>query len=347
VPRKRATSLQVAAAAGVSRTTVSLVLNDVPRSGIPEDTRERVLEEAERLNYYPNITGRRLARGRTNTLAFVVHQDPTRAAADLFLPEVLHGLNDALCPRGYHMLFRPVDPQNPEDGYAYLIYEGYVDGLVLSGPQLKEKEAVELYEQKLPVVVTGRLPGDAVPFVDADNYQGGQLATNHLIELGHRRIGMISNAPQTYVASRERFRGYQDSLLAAGLYYDPALLREGSFTSESGQLAMSELLELEDPPTAVFVASDVVAFGAMAAIKARGLSIPEDVAVVGFDDVAVARYVEPALTTIRLPAYELGCRAGEVLLRLINDDENPEPGRLLPTELVVRESCGARVRAAA
>ena len=340
--RKRATSLDVARAAGVSRTTVSLVLNDAPRSGIPDDTRDRVLQEAARLSYHPNVTGRSLARGRTNTLALVVRQDPVRAAADLFLPEVLHGLNDALCPQGYHMLFRPVDPQSQEDGYAYLIYEGYVDGLVLSGPQLKEREAVELHEQKLPVVVTGRLPGDAVPYVDADNYQGGQQATNHLIRLGHQRIGMISNAPETYVASRERFRGYQDSLLAAGLDYDRSLVRAGSFTSESGRRAMNELLELDDPPTAVFVARDLVAFGAMAAIKERGLSIPGDVAVVGFDDVSVARYVEPALTTIRLPAYELGCRAGEVLLTLIEEEAAPEPGRLLPAELVVRDSCGAK-----
>jgi DNA-binding LacI/PurR family transcriptional regulator len=332
VARKRATSLEVAQAAGVSRTTVSLVLNEVPHSGIPEETRERVLQEAARLNYYPNVTGRRLARGRTNTLALVVHQDSERAAADLFLPEVLHGLNDALCPQGYHMLFRPVDPQNTGDGYAYLIYEGYVDGLVLSGPQLEEREAVELYEQKLPVVVTGRLPGDAVPFVDADNYQGGQLATNHLIELGHSRIGMISNAPRTYVASKERFRGYQDSLLAAGLDYNPALVREGAFTSESGYEAMNALLEVENSPTAVFVA----------AIKEHGLSVPADVALVGFDDVAVSRYMEPALTTIRLPAYELGCRAGEVLMQLMEDEAESEPGRLLPTELVIRESCGAR-----
>jgi LacI family transcriptional regulator len=339
--RKRATSLEVAKEAGVSRTTVSFVLNNAPRSGIPEETRRRVLRAAARLNYYPNVTARRLASGRTYTIAFVMHQNPERAAADLFLPEVLRGLNAAVMRHGYHLLFRPVDPDSSEDGYSYLIYEGHVDGIVLSGPQLEEREAVELYEQNLPVVITGRLPGHLVPFVDVDNYQGSQLATNHLISLGHRRIGLITNAPLTYVASRERYRGYQDSLLAADLYYDPSLVKEGCFTSDSGFQAMNLLLGLDDPPTAVFVASDVVAFGAMQAIRSYGLSIPEDVAIVGFDDVSIARYMQPFLTTVRLPAYRLGWKAGELTLQLINHEVLPEEGLLLPTKLVVRASCGA------
>lgn len=341
--RKRVTSLEVAKEAGVSRTTVSLVLNNTPKSGIPEETRLRVNEAAEKLDYHPNVTGRRLASGRTNTVAFVMHQSPERAAVDLFLPQVLRGLNANLRSSGYHILFRPVDPTNSQDGYAYLVYQGHVDGVVLSGPQLEESEAVLLHEQGLPIVVTGRLPGHDVPYVDADNYQGAQLATNHLVSLGHRRIGLITNAPLIYIASRERYRGYQDSLLAADLIYEPDLVREGYFTSESGYEAMISLLDLESPPSAVFVASDVVAFGAIQAIKNRGLNIPHDVALVGFDDVSVSQFVEPFLTTIHLPAFDLGWMAGQLSQQLINRDDPVSNGLLLPTELVVRASCGANL----
>jgi len=341
MPRKRATSLEVAREAGVSRTTVSLVLNNAPRSGIPVETRTRVLEAAASLNYYPNVAGRRLASGRTSMLAFVMHQSAERAAADLFLPEVLRGLNTFLNSQGYHMLFCPADPDNRQAGYAYLIYEGYVDGIVLSGPQLEEQEAVDLHTQNLPVVITGRLPGHDIAYVDADNYQGAQLATNHLISLGHRRIGLITNAPLSYVSSRERCRGYQDSLMAAELFYDPELVKEGYFTSDSGYRAMSSILDLEECPTAVFVASDVVAFGAMQAIKDRGMNIPGDIALVGFDDVSIAKYVEPPLTTVQLPAYDLGWKAGELALNLIDHEESGADSQLLATELIIRESCGA------
>ena len=340
--RKRATSLEVAKEAGVSRTTVSLVLNKVPGSGIPEATRRKVFEAAERLNYHPNVSGRRLASGRTCTIAFVIHQSADIAAADLFLPEVLRGLNASLSASDYHILFEPVDPEREISGYSNLIYEGHVDGIILSGPQLEEPEAVTLCEQHLPIVVTGQLPGHDVPYVDADNYEGARLATSHLIGLGHQRIGMITNAPLTYLASRQRFWGYQDAILGADLDYEPEIIREGCFTGESGFQDMNELLEMDNTPSAVFVASDVVAFGAMQAIKYRGMSIPDDLAIVGFDDVSLTRYVEPHLTTVKLPAYQIGYQSGKMCLKQIETNGNEKFGKLLSTELIVRDSCGAR-----
>lgn len=339
--KRRVTSSEVAREAGVSRTTVSLVLNKIPNAGISEETRQKVIDVARRLNYHPNATGRRLVSGRTHTLALVIHQSPARAAADLFLPQVLRGLDAVTRKHDYHILFRPVDPDDPEDGYAKLIYQGYVDGIILSGPQEQEPEAVELHEQNLPIVLTGRLPGHEITYVDANNYQGAQLATNHLIKLGHRRIGLITNAPRTYLASQERFKGYRDSLLAAGLLYDETLVQEGHFTGSSGYRAMNALLALAEPVTAVFVASDVVAFGAMQAARNKGLSIPQEIAFVGFDDVSMAQYIEPFLTTVHLPAYELGWHAGRIALQLIDEETSQNLSALLPTELIVRASCGA------
>jgi DNA-binding LacI/PurR family transcriptional regulator len=337
--RKRVTSSEVAKEAGVSRTTVSFVLNNAPNTGIPEATRRKVVAAATRLNYHPNATGRRLASGRTETIAFVMHQSPARAAADLFLPQLLLGLMEITRENAYHVLFHPVDPENPADDYSDLIYEGHVDGMILSGPQQEEPEAVALHEQGYPIVITGRLRSD-LACVDADNYQGAQLATTHLLGLGHRRIGLITNAPRIYLSSDERYRGYRDSLLAAGVAPEPALIQEGFFTSSSGFQAMSALLELADRPTAVFVASDVVALGAIQAVKIRGLTIPGDVAIVGFDDISITQHIEPPLTSIHLPAYELGWHAGQMLLQLIAKELPGNPLRLLPTELVVRQSCG-------
>ena len=340
--RKRATSLEVAREAGVSRTTVSLVLNQVPRSGIPETTKRRVEAAAKRLNYHPNVSGQRLASGRTKTLAFVVHQSADQAAADLFMPEVLRGLNSFLSAKGYHILYQPVDPENASTGYAYLIYQGHVDGIILSGPQLEEAEAVTLYEQHLPIVITGKLPNHDVPFVDADNYEGARGATNHLINLDHQNIGLITNGPLTYLASRQRFWGYQDALLGADLDYEPSLVREGCFTSESGYWAMNELLKQPEEITAVFAASDVVAFGAIQAIKESGMTIPNDLAVVGFDDVSFARYVEPLLTTVQLPAYDIGWETGAMCLAQIEDNNGNCNGKHLSTKLIIRDSCGAK-----
>jgi DNA-binding LacI/PurR family transcriptional regulator len=279
-----------------------------------------------------------LVSGRTYTLAYVIHQSPELTAADLFMPEVLQGLFSIARDNDYQILFRSVDPDDPDDSYAQLIYQGYVDGIILSGPQLEEPEAVELTEQGLPIVLTGRLPGYDVPFVDADNYRGAQLATQHLIDQGHQRIGHITNGPLTYVASRERLRGYQDCLLASELIYDQRLVIEGRFTPESGAKAMGTLLRLEERPSAVFVASDVVAFGALKAVKQAGLEVPADLALIGFDGVAFGRYVEPPLTTIKLPAMELGRQAGRLLLQLVMRKSPNSTRQLLDVELVVRAS---------
>ncbi|MCI0396819.1 MAG: LacI family transcriptional regulator [Chloroflexi bacterium] len=341
--RKRITGAAVAKEAGVSRTTVSLVLNNIPNASIPAETRRKVMDAAARLKYYPHAGARRLASGRTWTLAFVMHQSPERATSDLFLPQVLHGLNTVARQYGYYILFWPVDPADPQEDYSHLIYEGHVDGIILSGPLLDEPEAVALDEQGLTIVLTGRLPGRTLPCVDVDNYLGARQATDHLIGLGHRRVALIANAPRTYLSSYERHRGYQASLLAAGLPYDEALVQEGDFTGRSGYRAMNALLDLAEPPTAVFIASDVVAFGAIQAVKNRGLSIPRDVAIVGFDDVAIAQYVEPHLTTVHLPAYDLGWQVGQLALQLLNKEPAGNLVKLLATHLVIRDSCGARL----
>ncbi|MEW6566598.1 MAG: LacI family DNA-binding transcriptional regulator [Chloroflexota bacterium] len=341
---RRPTSHDVARLAGVSRTTVSLVLNDVPDVQISPETRERVRQAARELNYYPDATGRRLAQGKSSTIALVWHRGPDLAYRDAFLPGLLQGITRAAQHYGYHVLFRPIAPDEPDDSYVELARGHHTDGLVLSGPRSDDRHLLELHRDGFPLVLQGQLPGVDIPSVDVDNVRGALSAVSHLLALGHRRIAMITNAPPAYTASQQRLEGYRRALERAGLPLDVELVRFGNFDEGSGQAAMEALLAMEARPTAVFIASDLVALGAMRAIRERGLDVPRDIALVGFDDITAAAFVTPALTTVRVPSYGLGWTAGELLIRIIEQDIPNQPHVLLDTELVVRESCGARVQ---
>jgi DNA-binding LacI/PurR family transcriptional regulator len=341
VSRSRPTQRQIAEEAGVSRTTVSLVLNDVPGVRVSPETRQRILEVAHRLNYHPDAAARTLVSGRTCTIGFVLCQSPDRIFADAFLPEVLCGVGDAVQENGFRVLIHSVEDVTASGAYIGLVREKQTDGIILSGPRSDDCQLLQLRAEGFPVVLLGQLPGSGIPFVDVDSIGAAKQAVEHLIGLRHRQIGMITNAPLAYTAARDRLTGYRQALEEAGLGYAEELVRTGDFREESGHRAMNDLLDLAQPPTAVFVASDLVTFGAMMAIKQRGLTIPDDVALVGFDDVRLAHYVNPPLTTVRLPAYGLGYRAAMLLTQLIVGEPVEEQEILLQTELVVRQSCGA------
>jgi len=340
--RRKVTSHDVAQRAGVSRTTVSFVLNNVPGVRISEETRRRVLEAARELGYFPHAAARSLVSQKSYTIGLVLCQSPDRVFHDAFLPEVLRGVGDVMRPAGYRVLVESVEDVTRPNAYMALVLEQRIDGLILSGPRSDDAELFRLREESFPVILLGQLPGSGFPSVDVDNVDGACKAVEHLIHLGHRRIGIITNAPPQYTGSAHRLEGYCLALQKHSIPYDESLVKFGDFTEEGGYRRMEELLELPSPPTAIFVASDLVAFGAMAAIRDRGLSVPHDIAVVGFDDVRLARYITPPLTTVRLPAYELGSTAAQLLLNWMEHDEVPPLQILLPTELVIRYSCGAR-----
>jgi LacI family transcriptional regulator len=341
VAKSRPTQRQIAEEVGVSRTTVSLVLNDVPGTRITPETRRRILEVARRLNYYPDAAARTLVSGRTQTIGFILCQSPDCIFVDAYLPEVLRGVGEAVQESGFRVLIHSVADVTAPDAYIGLVREKHIDGIILSGPRSDDQQLPRLKAENFPVVLLGQLPSSGIPFVDVDNVGAAKQAVGHLIELGHRRIGMITNAPLAYTAARDRLSGYRLALEEAGLEYAEELICYGDFREESGSEAMGQLLDLPQPPTAVFVASDLVAFGALLEVKRRGLTIPDDIALVGFDDVRLAHYVNPPLTTVRLPAYEQGYRAATLLTQLIGGEPVEEQGILLRTELVVRRSCGA------
>jgi LacI family transcriptional regulator len=213
-----------------------------------------------------------------------------------------------------------------------------VDGIILSGPRQDDLEIFKLQLKGFPIVMMGQLPGSHVHFVDINAVEGAATAVRHLIELGHTRIAMITNAPLQYTSAQQRSAGYEKALQEAGIPLDPNLLREGNFTPASGLEAMNSLLKVSPRPTAVFVASDVVTMGAIQAIKRAELNIPKDIAMVGFDDIPMAAYYNPPLTTIRLPAYGLGWAASDLLVRLIQGEHMEQEGIFLESKLIIRSS---------
>lgn len=327
----------MAARAGVSRTTVSLVLNE-RGSSIPDATRRRVLDAARDLDYHPHHSARGLAGGRSHTLALVLRQTAEQVAGDALLAETLRGLAGAARSAHYRVLVEPLTPG--EATYGDLVRSHRADGAVVSGPLFDDPELSDLVADGFPIVIQGSLPGSTAPSIDIDNVASARAAVEHLIGLGHRRIACITNAPMTYTAAADRLAGYRAALEAAGIAADPALVEEGGYDASSGHRAMVALLA-RGRPDAVFVASDVVALGAIGAIREAGLSVPEDISVVGFDDIPLAAYFDPPLTTIRLPANELGLAAGTALLDLIAGREVPIR-TLLATRIVVRSSTAPR-----
>lgn len=344
MPKRRVTTQDVAEQAGVSRATVSFVLNDVPGMRISAKTRRRVKQAALQLNYHPDATARRMVSGKTHVLGFVLCQTGDQTFADAFLPQVLTGLSHGAAAQGYHILFEPIAPDDKTGSYARLIRERHVDGIVLSGPRTDDRELARIHAEGAPIVMMGQLPSMNIPFVDVDNIGGAERATRHLLDLGHKRIGLITNAPPAYTACTDRQKGYRQALTHARVRYSTELVRYGNFTPQSGFIAMNQLLDLRSRPSAIFVASDTVAFGALHAIRRRGLRVPQDIALVGFDDVPLSEYIDPPLTTLRLPAYQLGQGAANLLVRLIRKESIENFQILLKTKLIIRESCGASRR---
>lgn len=333
--KPRATSADVAARAGVSRTAVSFVLNARTDAGIPPGTRRRIEEAARELGYHPHGAARALAGGTSHTIGLVLRQSAEQVASDALLAETLWGVASEARIGGYRVLLEPLSPDSGH--YSDLLLSQRADGLIVSGPRVDDEELVTLVADGFPIIIQGSLPDVPAPSVDIDNRAGARIAVEHLVGLGHRRIGCITNAPIAYTAAADRVAGYRDALAAAQVAFDAALVAEGAFDAASGHAAMTSLLALGDPVTAVFVASDIVAFGALRALREAGRRVPADVSVVGFDDIPLARHFDPPLTTIRLPANALGAAAGKALVDRLAGRPTSER-TLLPTELIVRDS---------
>ena len=343
MPARRITSHDVALRAGVSRTTVSFVLNDVKEANISEETRQRVLAAAEELRYVPDAAAQALASGRTRTFGMVFRTTPNNTG-DLPHMQILQGLMRVTSQSGVRLLIDMVDEHSTADVYVSLSRNKRIDGLILSDPRVDDDALYDLLTDNFPVVLLGRLPGVNVSWVEFDNRAGARVAVEHLVSQGHRRIGFIGYAPRSFTGVTERLNGYRDALSAAGIPFDEQIVCFGNYNDVGSSFgSTTSLLELPDPPTAIFVSSDALAFATISAIRKRGLRIPDDVAVVGFDDSPLSKYADPPLSSVYLPFEEMGRQAGKMLLDLLLHPDEPKREVLLDGQLIVRESSSSIV----
>jgi len=339
VKKKRVTSQDVADLAGVSRTTVSLVLNDVEGINISPETRQKVRDAAEKLGYVPNATAQALATRRAKAIGLVMTRSPHHIASDTFLPQILGGLLDVVKQHKLRLLIESVEAEHQDRVYLELARAKHIDGMILLTPRINDTALKRLEEVDVSTVVMGKLTDSNLYSVDVDNYLAAKKAVDYLLSLGHTQIACISNAPASYSAAPERVLGYKDALMATGITPDDDLIQYADFDPQSGFVCMRTLLASGKEFTAVFVASDNVAMGVKSALREAGKRIPDDISIMGFDDIPWAQYSDPPLTTIRLPAQELANRACLLLLDLMKGSEPEERNLVLETELVVRQSC--------
>ena len=325
----------VAREAGVSVATVSRVFNDSGR--VNEDTRRRVRAVAEKLRFWPNGVARSLIMSRTHAIGVLL--------PDLhgeFFSEVIRGVDLAARREGLHVLVSSSHSDTRELVAALRAMRGRIDGLIIMTPEPESIPAIRANAWDCPVVLLG--PGGETHDFDTvalANYEGAYAVVRHLQRLGHRRIATLTGPPGNRDA-QQRLEGYRAAMREGGVAHTRGLEVRGDFTEPAGYQGAQAVLKMKPLPSALFVANDVMAVGALGAFREAGLRLPRDMAVAGFDDIALARHLTPPLTTVHVDAYQLGERALQRLLR--RDAGEPAPGRsheVLPTWLVVRASCGA------
>jgi LacI family transcriptional regulator len=323
----------VARAAGVSIATVSRVFNGSPR--VSDGARQRVRSAATRLDYWPNTAARSLTTSRTHALGVLL--------PDLFgefFSEVIRGIDHAARREHFQVLVSSSHADTADLVAAAQSMRGRIDGLIAMVPERGNVAGVRRLSQRYPVVLLNPPAGlKGFRTVSIANYDGAHTMVRHLVELGHRRIAIVKG-PTGNIDSEERLRGYRTALRDAEIPVDPTLEVRGDFTESSGYQAADALLRLEPRPTAVFATNDSMAVGLLCALRDAEIVVPRDVTVAGFDDIEIARYMSPALTTVHVDAYQLGERAFRSLIQLIKSPSSRQPGHeILPTTLVLRSSC--------
>lgn len=329
------TIIDVARESGVSYSTVSRALNGY--EFVKPATRDKVLRAAQKLGYVPNQQARSLAGGRSGLIGVLVP-----GLDNGYITEIIRGVDEELAKSDYNLiLYTTHRHRTRESSYVSTIMNGGADGLLLVVPFISNTYLDTLHQQNFPFVVIDQFDKTGKSsVVNGTNWQGAYDATQYLIGLGHQRIGFITGLIELHSAM-DRLSGYQSALNDANLPVQEEWIVKGDFGEQGGYLATQDLLDLPNPPTAIFASNDLLAFGTMEAIRQRGLSIPEDISVIGFDDIPQASWVYPALTTVHQPLDKMGRLAVKMLLEHIDSPEYLPYVATLATELIVRDSCQA------
>jgi LacI family transcriptional regulator len=326
----------IAKHSGVSRATVSRVING--DANVREKTRIRVLEVIQRNNFQPNIAARSLAAGRTNVLGLVIPTGVSAIFRDPYFPLLIQGVTTACNAHDYSVMLWLAEPEYERRMMRQILHSGLLDGVIVSSMLLEDPIVQALHDSNKPFMLIGRHPVLDVNYLDADNINGAREATLHLLRLGHKYVATITG-PHNMIAGQHRLKGYRQALDERRITFHPELVAEGDFTDAGGYTAMRQLLSHK--PSAVFVASDVMAEGALRALREAGLRVPQDIAIVGYDDMPNASRLSPTLTTVRQPTQRMGALAVDNLIDILQNPGMHKRHIVIPVELVIRESCGA------
>jgi len=333
---KRFTLEEIGKIAGVSRATVSRVINNHPN--ISDSVRRRVLEVIEETGYQPNIAARTLASNQSRILGLMIPAILSNVFTNPYYPRLIQGITHACNEANYTLTFFMFQtPEEQQVGTSRIVNNALLDGLIVNADYNENSLIERLMKARMPFVQIGK-PIDDMPihYVDADNFLGGKIATQHLIDMGRQRIGQVATAKNA--AGEERNEGYMAALEENDMEVDENLIVPGDFSEHQAYRVTKDLLKQK--PDGIFVQSDWMAIGVIRAVQEAGLRIPDDIAIVGFDDLPIAVRDKPHLSTIRQPIESIGSAAVETLLRVI---ENPDIGQQqvkLPVELVIRDTCG-------
>jgi LacI family transcriptional regulator len=334
---------EIGTLAGVSRSTVSRVVNNHLK--VRADLRERVLKVIAETGYYPDTVARSLAshrsfsRRRSYIISLVIQETAQILFTDPYFAVLIQGIAEACNQNNYILtlvLFHLM--KDNEELPTHMLQNQIFDAAIITTTQMDDMLIPHLIENQIPFVLVGSHSDPRVNSVDVDNQHGAYTVVEHLIRLGRRRIAIISG-PSTNFTAEQRKQGYLNALQAHGLPIDETLIQTGGFSEVSGYECMQQLISLR--PDAVFVASDVMAIGAMRAVRDEGILIPTDMALVGFDDLPLAAITDPQLTTVRQPIKQLGIQAVQTLIDILEQGPKPARRAVLNTKLVIRKSCGA------
>lgn len=329
------TIYDIAQFTGFSPTTVSKVFNGY--SDVSEKTRRKILDAADELGYVPNAHARSLTTKRSWMIGVLFIEPSGAGILHPYFGGVIEGFKQVATSKGYDLMFISKDIGGKRSGYLEHCKIRGIDGVVVVLPDASDPYFQELLESKIPCVLLDQ-KSTVKSTVYSDNAEGVRQAVSYLHSIGHRKIAHIGGGPT--FAGEQRLNGYIQAMEELGLTINPQHVVQGSYdyTIESGSRAMEELLKADERPTAVFAAGDNLAVGAMMAMKRHGLRVPEDISLVGFDDIEMAKFLTPALTTVRQNTYVLGSKAADMLIYSIEGGEDVQKG-VIPVELVVRESC--------
>lgn len=326
----------IARLSGVSRSTVSRVVNG--DENVRETTRLRVLEIIQQHGFQPNLAARRLAAGRTNVIGLVIPAGVGTIFSDPYFGQFIKDISASSNEHNYSIMLWLASPEYERRMIRQILGSSLVDGIIVLSTLVNDPIVKALYENPLPFILIGSHPGLDVNSIDVDNMEGARLATRHLLENSPGKIATITG-PQNMMVGRERYQGFCETLKVNNLPLDESLVVEGDFTEMGGYTAMKTLLSHQ--PKAIFAASDLMATGAMRAIREAGLHIPADIAIVGHDDMPVASQTSPPLTTVRQPLEQMGLLAVDALIDLIAHPAQPARRIVLKPELIIRSSCGS------